>query len=159
MAEFLYNKQQEYKLSKIVSSDLVRTKHTAEIINEKLKIDVEYSKVWREMNNGDLAGMENSVAAIKYPNLYFSTLKMDERYPNGESPIEFFRRIEKEFYNLLENASEKENIMIVTHSGVINIIYHIVNKVQWSNTGKSYKINHASLHILEDDKFKELKWN
>ncbi len=51
----------------------------------------------REMNNGDLAGMLNDEALERYPGLFFSSLKMNEPYPNGESPNDFFMRIKKWF--------------------------------------------------------------
>ena len=39
--------------------------------------------------------------------------------------------------------------MVVTHSGVINIIYHIVNQIQWSNKSKPFPVSNCSLHILD----------
>ena len=42
-------------------------------------------------------------------------------------------------------------IAIVTHSGVINIIYYIVKKLEWSNKVKSFKISNCSIHILDLD--------
>lgn len=73
---------------------------------------------------------------------------MDEKYPNGESPIEFYKRIEKWFYEIIEEKKQDDNILIVTHSGVINIIYHIINRIEWSNKSKAYKAANCSIHIL-----------
>lgn len=89
LAEFLYSQKGTFDISKIVSSDLPRTVSTAKAISYKLKIPFHVDARLREMNNGELAGMKNEVASIKYPGLYFNTLKMDEKYPNGESPREF----------------------------------------------------------------------
>ena len=93
LADFLKEHRQEYPISKIVSSDLKRARQTAEAIQKQLSVPLVLSKNWREMNNGDLAGMPNSVALKKYPGLFFNTLRLDECYPNGESPIIFFNRI------------------------------------------------------------------
>ena len=100
------------------------------------------------MNNGDLAGMLNSVALEKYPGLFFNTLRMDEHYPNGESPLDFFNRIKDTFCKLVQDQAN-DKVAILTRSGVINIIYHIVNNVEWSNKSKAYSTPPASLHLLQ----------
>lgn len=148
LAHFLSEHKNTYPISKIITSDLKRTVQTAEYIQKELNIPFVLSKDWREMNNGDLAGMLNSVALEKYPGLFFNTLRMDEAYPNGESPIEFFNRIKQTYFDLLSNKSN-DNAAIITHSGVINIIYHIVKNIEWSNKNKSFPIKNASIHILE----------
>ncbi len=100
------------------------------------------------MNNGDLAGMPNRIALERYPDLFFNTLRMDEAYPNGESPIAFFNRIKTTYLELLKNNTD-DNIAVITHSGVINIIYHLVKGIEWSNKNKSFPIKNASIHMLE----------
>lgn len=148
LAYFLKENQQEYPISKIISSDLKRAVQTAKAIQKQLNVPMILSENWREINNGDLAGMLNSVASEKYPGLFFNTLRMDECYPNGESPINFFNRIKDTFYELLKKQTN-DKVAIVTHSGVINIIYHIVKNVEWSNKNKSFPVKNASLNVLE----------
>lgn len=122
---------------------------TAKFIAEKLEIPIIKETSLREMNNGDLAGMSNDLAEEKYPGLYFNTLRMDERYPNGESPIEFYNRIYSWFMDFLDqNSQSNDNILVVTHSGVINILYHIVKNIEWNNKKKSFKVENCSLHVL-----------
>lgn len=152
LAEYLYRKQDVYKIKHIISSDLVRTMTTAKYISDKLELPIIEEPQVREMNNGDLAGMANSVAEVKYPSLYFNTLGMNEKYPNGESPAEFFERIREWFSQLLHDYSGKsENVLIVTHSGVINLVYYIVNHMEWSNKTKSFKVSNCSIHVLDSD--------
>ena len=149
LAEFLYSQKGTFDISKIVSSDLPRTVSTAKAISYKLKIPFHVDARLREMNNGELAGMKNEVASIKYPGLYFNTLKMDEKYPNGESPREFFDRIQKWFFDFIKMYEDFEsNIIVVTHSGVINIIYYIINNMAWTNREKPFKVSNCSVHIL-----------
>lgn len=62
------------------------TKQITDIINKKLRVEVEFTERLREMNNGKIAGMLNKEVEIKYPGLYYNTLRLDERYPGGESP-------------------------------------------------------------------------
>lgn len=148
LALFLENQQENYKIEKIVSSDLERTKQTTNIINEKLRVKVEFTERLREMNNGEIAGMLNEEVEVKYPGLYYNTLKLDERYPGGESPMEFHDRIIKDFEDIISENKEHDNIMIVTHSGVINIIYRYINGMEWSNKIKSIKVGNASIYSL-----------
>lgn len=145
LALFLENQQENYKIEKIVSSDLERTKQTTNIINEKLRVEVEFTERLREMNNGEIAGMPNEEVEVKYPGLYYNTLKLDERYPGGESPIEFHDRIIKDFEDIISGNKEHDNIMIVTHSGVI---YRYINGMEWSNKIKSIKVGNASIYSL-----------
>ena len=148
LAKFLEETKDEYKIEKIISSDLLRTKQTTEIINEKLKVPVEYTEKLREMNNGKIAGMLNADVEKLYPGLYYNTLRIDEKYPGGESPIEFYNRITSDFEKIVNENKEYKNIMLVTHSGVINIIYRYINNMEWSNKIKSIKISNASIYSL-----------
>lgn len=150
LAEYIYDRKCNFAVSKIVSSDLPRTVSTAHAISQKMGIPVVLEEKLREMNNGELAGMRNEEALVKYPDLFFNTLDMDEKYPGGESPLEFFCRIEKWFLSFLSMYDKLEsNVVVVTHSGVINIIYHIVKQLKWSNKSKPFPVANCSLHILD----------
>lgn len=137
-------------IKKIITSDLKRALTTADIISKNLNLPIELDSDLREMNNRDLAGMLNDEALIKYPGLFFNTLDMNEKYPNGESPIEFYNRIKNWFNNAInEYKTMDSNIAIITHAGVINIIYYIANNLEWSNKAKPFKIDNCSIHILD----------
>jgi len=41
------------------------------------------------------------------------------------------------------------DVCVVTHGGVINIIYHIVKGLEWSNKVPLFSIGQNSIHILE----------
>lgn len=148
LAEFLNTQKDYYNIEKIISSDLERARQTTNIINEKLNVNVEFTERLREMNNGKIAGMLNKDVEKIYPGLYYNTLRMDERYPGGESPIEFHDRIIKDFKDIVKENKNHNNIMIVTHSGVINIIYRYINNMEWSNKIKSIKVSNASIYSL-----------
>ena len=148
LAEFLNTQKDYYNIEKIISSDLERARQTTNIINEKLNVNVEFTERLREMNNGKIAGMLNKDVEKIYPGLYYNTLRIDERYPGGESPIEFHDRIIKDFKDIVKENKNHNNIMIVTHSGVINIIYRYINNMEWSNKIKSIKVSNASIYSL-----------
>ncbi len=139
----------EYKIEYIVSSDLNRTLETAEYIATALDLTIHTDTRLRETNNGDLAGMLNSEALVKYPGLFFNTLDMDEAYPNGESPTAFYLRIKEWFENFLKNPPiSADDILVVTHGGVINIIYYLVKELEWTNKKPQFPIDKCSIHIL-----------
>ena len=152
--------QNEYNIQKIISSDLKRAVQTADIINKKLKVPIEYTKKLREMNNGEIAGMLNEDVEKMYPGLYFNSLAIDERYPGGESPIDFYNRIKNNFEKIVNENKNFDNILLVTHSGVINIIYHIVKNLEWTNKQKGFPIANASIHrvvINEENRFFDIE--
>ena len=131
----------------IYSSDLFRARQTAEILAQNLNLEVEYYAEFREVNNGDLAGMNNDLANELYPNLYWRKLEWEQHYPNGESPKEFYERVKAAWGNLI-NANYK-SIILVTHGGVINVILHLINSVDDSNKNNTYKIGTADYIEIE----------
>ncbi len=152
LAKHLKDNNDTYKIVHIVSSDLTRTLTTANIISSELGLPIQEEFQIRETNNGDLAGMLNDTALEQYPGLYFSSLEMDEAYPNGESPNDFYLRIKKWFSEFSSNCRNmKGNILVVTHGGVINIIYHLVKGIEWNNKGCAFKAENCSIHILNID--------
>ena len=149
LAGYLKDHADSYHIRKIISSDLPRTLTTANIIARELELPVQKDRRLREINNGELAGMHNKTALKRYPGLFFNTLAMDEPYPGGESPRAFYERISRWFDAFCEDCrTEEGDIAVVTHGGVINIVCHLVNKIPWSNQGKSFKTDYCSLYIL-----------
>ena len=78
-------------------------------------------------------------------------LEYDEAFPGGESPKEFFERIKKDFFELIEENSDVDNLVIVTHGGVISIVRHILNNMEWSNKNKGMGIKKTSITKLVRD--------
>lgn len=155
LAKHLKDHEQDYNITQIISSDLPRTMTSANYISAELGLDVQRVFQLREIDNGDLAGMLNDTALEQYPGLFFSSLNMDEAYPNGESPNDFYVRIKKwfaDFCSVYRNTNG--NVLVVTHGGVINVIYHLVNKMEWSNKSRTFKAANCSVHILNMDTMK-----
>ena len=149
LADYLVRYKEDYHFTKIITSDLKRAETTATILVEALQLPLEKESSLRETNNGDLAGMLNSEADQKFPHLYFRSLAMDEHYPNGESPREFYQRIKTWFQRFLqENDDSDETQIVVTHGGVINIIYHLVNQIEWTNKSNLFHVKHCSISLL-----------
>lgn len=152
LGRYLKENRDTYNIHRIVSSDLQRALDTAYEIANSLDLPINSSRIWRETNNGLIAGMPNEIVNERYPGLYFSSLRMDERYPGGESPIEFFTRIQETFEQLCEEQTGRnhsENVLIVTHGGVINVIYHLLKGLEWTNKNKSFPAANTSVHKVE----------
>lgn len=145
-ADRLLKNQAEYNIGKIYSSDLIRARQTAQIIADRLSVPVELVCGFREVNNGELAGMDNALAEEKYPNLYWRKLNWDEHYPNGESPKEFYERVSGVWAEFVKEVSlYNKNVLLITHGGVINIIKCIVNDLEYSNKIKNQGIPSAEI--------------
>ncbi|MFD2699143.1 histidine phosphatase family protein [Paenibacillus shunpengii] len=152
LGRYFKDNESTHPIHRIVSSDLQRALDTANELAKDLHLSVERSRDWREMNNGVIAGMPHEIVNERYPGLYFSSLKMDERYPGGESPMEFHMRIQETFNSLCEEQSKQhtENILVVTHGGVINIVYHILKDLEWTNKNNKFPASYTGIHKLEN---------
>ena len=139
-------------INTIISSDLPRALQTAKPCSQILDIPIITSMGWRETNNGKLAGMLNREAERRYPGMYWSALEPDQRYPGGESPSEFYCRIKREFELLKADVIEEKlrsNVIVFTHSGVINILYSIICDELWTNKNRSFDIPYTSVHAYD----------
>jgi len=155
LANHLYKYREMFNFTRMISSDLNRAKETAFLIGEKFKMKPELNQEWRENNNGVIAGMPNEEVERIFPGLYFATLGIDGKFPGGESPREFLNRIRYSFNKLRDEVVQKnEDVLVVTHGGVINIIYHLIKDIEWTNKNESFKFQNASIHKVELDKYK-----
>jgi len=152
LAKHLKENNSYYNITQIILSDLRRTMTTANFISAELGLPIKKEFKLREINNGDLAGMRNETALEQFPGLFFSSLKWNEAYPNGESPREFYMRIKIWFEEfLIKHSNAQGNILVVTHGDVINIIYHLVKRIKWNNKNCSFKADYCSVHVLNVD--------
>lgn len=148
LGEEISKNSEKYNVGKISSSDIVRASQTAQILSDILGVRVEYMKEFREVNNGVLAGMGNSEAEEKYPNLYWSTLEWEEKYPDGESPKEFYERVKNAWYDFTDSlVGYSKNVMLITHGGVINVIKCLLAGTQYSNKVKYERIPNAEIAL------------
>ncbi|WP_339240618.1 histidine phosphatase family protein [Paenibacillus sp. FSL R5-0517] len=152
LGEHLHHHADEYNIHTIVSSDLPRAVQTTREIEKRLNMQASLMKDWREMNNGELAGMLHKDAEVHYPGVYFNTLEMHSPFPGGESPRDFYSRISTAFENLfrgLEENTLKSNVLLITHGGVINILYYLLEHREWSNQSSFYPMGNTSVHTVE----------
>ncbi len=142
--------ENKMNIRRIFTSDLPRAKQTADILSAALSIPVTETPEFRETNNGVLAGMDNQMANERFPGLYWSALGWDETYPNGESPRQFYDRISNA-WSLFKKEIQKGNddIALVTHGGVINVIQCIEKGIPYSNKANPFPVGHADMISLQ----------
>jgi len=146
LSEYIYKHKDELKIASLFSSDLPRAVQTATPISKALNLEIQLMPEFRETNNGVLAGMPNDTANETYPGLYWGALEWTESYPQGESPCSFYTRIKTAWEQFSESiSSQNQNVILVTHSGVINVIHSIVNGTAFSNKSKSAHIPYATM--------------
>ena len=110
-SETLKSKIKDLEYDMIISSQLIRAKHTAEIINVKNK-DILIDNRLEERNPGNLNGKP-----ISYTNREeYWNFNSKVQYGTSENMKEFFKRV----YNFLDElkARDYECVLIVAHSGV-----------------------------------------
>ena len=134
----------------IFTSDLVRARQTADILSAALHVPVREMPAFREVDNGELAGMSNAVATEQYPGLYWNTLEWDQSYPGGESPHEFFNRINHAWHSFKEDIRKLDhNVILITHGGVIRVIQCIESRISFSNKDHFPSIGHAEILAID----------
>lgn len=120
----------------IVTSPLQRAKQTAEIINESLKIPLIVLDDFIERNYGDIEGLTIEERASMFPDFQC----------NNQESIEFVKKRVIEGLDKLHELYPRNNIIIVAHGGVINIILSILSNGE-IGTGKSRLSNGSLSHI------------
>lgn len=110
-AEQLKNKIQELEYDVIISSPLIRAKHTAEIINVKNR-NILIDNRLEERNPGDLNG--KPISYINREEYWNFNSKI--QYGTSENMKSFFKRV-FDFLDDLKNQNYN-SVLIVAHSGV-----------------------------------------
>lgn len=131
-------------ITKIYSSDLARAKETSEIVAEELSLPITLMPQFRESNNGLLAGMLKTEAAEKYSGIYWNALDWTEAWPEGESPERFFDRVQNAWFEFKKQVGD-DNVLLVSHGGVMNIILCLENGVPYTNKETHYQIRDAEI--------------
>ncbi len=138
------NQLENLNIKKVIASSVRRATQTAEIVTPILGINnYEVNDLLKEQNKGHLNGMEKHVAKNLYPEYMDETVQTDTVYPDGESLKELYERIRD---NLEYFASLEDDTLLITHRGVINMLYYILNDIPLDMNKTRFDVTHASLH-------------
>ena len=116
------NQLASVKIDEIISSDLLRAKETAQIINESLSLPIKYDSRLRELNCGDVQGQ--IIKEVPWHSFIYNPSEF-----HSEPIVDFYNRL-KSFFNEID---VKKNTVIVTHTGVVKMIMHLANNPQLYN--------------------------
>lgn len=131
----------------IYTSSLLRARQTAEIINSKLKRPVFSEDALSEIHMGTLAGksweeMESGLELKKKHRI----VQFDYQPFGGESVKEVKKRV-TEFLKKVKQKHKDNEILIITHGGIIRLLYLLEQNQVVDETEK-----HVSLLTFDLDK-------
>src|SRR5579863_9199623 len=108
------------KIDRILSSDLLRARQTAEAIAQTTGLPVELRPALREIDFGLWEGLHWSEIEAQFPCEAKAWLQEcpGPAAPEGESFADFSKRLDNEFLSILD-GNEDETVVVVTHCGVI----------------------------------------
>ncbi|MFH1656229.1 MAG: histidine phosphatase family protein [Candidatus Nealsonbacteria bacterium] len=133
----------------IFSSDILRTKQTAEIIGIELNIDIEYDKRLREHN----VGIFNSkpIQDLKDFLPPKGEKRFEVRVPEGETYAEIKNRM-LDFLTDIDKRYKDKNILIVSHELPLALLEagfkNISNKDFYQKEFQDKKLNNGELRKL-----------
>jgi probable phosphoglycerate mutase len=109
-----------------IASPMVRTRQTAEIINEKVKLPITFDEEWIEVDFGKWDGLKPSEVQEQFPKEWEMWLARTDFAPDGgESYVDLVLRVEPALNKLVEKYPGKK-VLVVTHNVVIRAIAKIV---------------------------------
>jgi len=121
-AELLRDRLKSYNIDALYSSDLIRAKQTAEILNEALKLPHQIREGIREISFGLLEGKSD-----EYINEHFVEFKKEQKnliedipFPGGENGNDVYVRAMPVIQEVIQSG--KKNIAIVMHGGTIRVL-------------------------------------
>jgi len=149
-AKLLGKEASQLKIDRIFSSNLLRAKETAEIINKFINVDISLDERLKELNYGVIEGKilkEISSECWDQFNLHPEQLR-------AESFESVYNRIKSFFGDLIKK--NLSNVLIVTHGGALRMIRYYegnrdcFNKEDYIKNYLSSKIEHALIIKWKD---------
>ena len=121
-SKLLAERLKEVPFDALYSSNLIRAIHTAELINREHGLKHEIREGIKEIDYGDWTGLEDDEIKEKYKDFILENdrLRDDLRFPGGECGQDVVQRAMPIINELI--ASGKQNILVVTHGGVIRAL-------------------------------------
>ena len=131
-ANELAEKIKRIKFNFFISSDLLRARQTAEIVNKSFKMEIIYDKRLRERLTGVFGGKPKDLVPCEIKN---DALVNAHKY-GGETFEDVYIRV-KNFYDDMK-LNKINNALVIAHSNSIRILKFIVAGYKWSNEDYNY---------------------
>ncbi|MEK7124516.1 MAG: histidine phosphatase family protein [Patescibacteria group bacterium] len=119
----------------IISSDLLRTKETAEIVGNALDITPQFDERLREINFGTMNGGPISELDIKFRN---EAERITDKMEKGESYQDVWKRV-SDFLNEMELKYKNEDILVISHECPLWILESIIKSMSLEENLKRIK--------------------
>jgi probable phosphoglycerate mutase len=121
-AGLLRDRMQNYHIDALYSSNLIRAKQTAEIINESLGLPHVIREELREISFGLLTGQTESYIEEHFTDFRAEQKKLmeDIPYPGGENGTSVYERAMPVIQEIVQGGNK--NIVVVTHGGTIRVL-------------------------------------
>ncbi len=110
-------KLKEKKINLIFSSDILRTKQTAEIVSEKLEIEPKYDKRLREYD----VGIFNDRPLSEFREFLVDKDRLKIASPKGENYTKIAERM-FDFFKELEKKYSGKTILIISHQVPLTLL-------------------------------------
>ena len=94
--------------------------------------------------------MNAKLAYFKYQQ-FLDNLNILSKFPSGESLYDLYQKIQN---NLDKILTINDDTLIITHRGVINMLYYILNNIELDMNKKRFNVDTASVHELNVKKKK-----
>lgn len=156
-ADLVGKRLKSYEIDVIYSSQLIRAKETADIINSHLKKPRIIDERLMEANFGLMTGKSNEEIDEEFGEYLKlrSTMMEDMAYPEGENCQMVYERAKQALDDIVNDGIKKgyKNICIVTHGGVLRALVTGIMKApykRWLSVGRQIE-NCSISEILFDE--------
>ena len=145
--------EKDFSNYELISSPMVRTKHSMQIIQEILGITdkkVIEEELITETDAGDFSNMPKSEIMEKFPDFYKKKENDPSfKFPNGESLNDTMDRVRK-FYDKVKN---KDNLIIVAHGKFVKRIAALKANLN-INAFSENSMNQNYFYVYDDNEVK-----
>lgn len=154
-AQLVGERLKTYGIDAVYSSQLIRAKETADIMNQYLDKPRVIEERWQEADFGGLTGLTNEALRQKYGEFLEkrATMTKDIPYPGGGENCQMV--FERSFAALKDLVKQPyENVCVVTHGGVLRALLTGLlgaDYAKWLVYGRQIE-NCSITHILYDEK-------
>lgn len=130
----------------IYASDLTRARQTADPVSQRLGLATVSDAALREQSFGRVDGMRVDDIKAQYPQAWEDWLQFHEDYcmPEGETTRQFHARVMDAVQRIVA-AHRGQTLVIVTHGGVLDMIYRTARALGLSGPRQS-EIPNAGLN-------------
>lgn len=128
----------------VVASDLARAWLTAQPIAQRLGVQVLSEPRMRERNFGSFQGHTVDEIAQRWPDAFHAWRARDPAWamPGGESGHQFIARVLSALHDVVRAHADR-TIAVVTHGGVLDVVYRHARALSWDAPREHQMLNAA----------------